>query len=236
MVVKAPQPALNKGKGEFPVSLTIILYLKEKFNTLTQLTTAPRWLGPLLTFIAIAINQTLIEFGLFSVQVAWLYVPVALVAMTGLTAGLISAGLVSLYSIWLDPTDTQRTLVVPLSLAALAIAGGLRTRALRAALAQAEAERSWAVGLTKKLEAALEEAKAGSMAVRTLHALNGNIERIKKAKTKLEEVVVLDFVTEGTREKIMAVIHILNNLIFATEGWVQLEEIKARQAQARGQE
>ena len=210
--------------------MSILTYLTGKFNTLTKLIALPRWLGPLITFIAIAINQALIELGVWPVQVAWLNLPVAFAATGGLRGGLVSAALVGAYSIWLDPHNFQRAYVVPPSVIVLAWLIGWQTRALRAALAQAEAERSWAVGLTKKLEAALEEARAGSVAVRTLNALNGNIQRLKQAKAHIDNIIAFDLLTDGTREKLGVVVHTLNNTIFATEGWVQLEEIRTRQA------
>ena len=120
----------------------ILTHLKELINTLTKLIALPRWLGPLLTFIAIAVNQALIELGVWPVQVAWLNLPVAFAATAGLRSGLVSAALVALYSIWLDPSNIQRTVVVPLSVMTLAGLVGWQTRALRAALADALAQHS----------------------------------------------------------------------------------------------
>lgn len=119
-----------------------LTYLRNKINTLTKLIALPRWLGPLITFIAIALNQALIELGVWPVQVAWLNLPVAFAATAGLRSGLVSAALVALYSIWLDPGEVQRTIIVPLSVMTLAGLVGWQTRELRRSIADALAQHS----------------------------------------------------------------------------------------------
>lgn len=129
--IEMPSLALNKGKGEFPVSLTILTYIRGLINTVNELLSLPRFIGPFITFISLALNQQAIIYGLFPPQVAWLYLPVAFSAANGLRPGLISAALVASYSIWLDPTDLQRTVIVPMSVLCLAALIGWQTRALR---------------------------------------------------------------------------------------------------------
>ena len=194
--------------------MSILTKVKEKFKNLSNILGLPRWIGPLITVIAIAVNQALIELGVFSPQAAWLYLPVAFTAANSMRAGLISAALVALYSIWLDPYEIQRTVVVPLSVFALAGLVGLETRALRTALV---------------------EARAGVEARRMVDSLNGNITRITEASEQLLDILKKDTLTEKTRGRLRSVLHTLNNLQQATKGWKELAELKKDIGQERSE-
>ena len=191
---------------------TILTNIKEKLKTLSQLVSLPRWIGPLITFIAIAVNQALIELGIFPVQAAWLYLPVAFAAIGGLRGGIASAGLVALYSIWLDPGSVQRTVVVPLSVVALAGLVGWQTRALRQALG---------------------EARAGAEARRMVDSLNGNILRIEESREVILDILKNDRLEEKTRNRLRSVLQTMNNLSLATKGWAELRELRADIERAR---
>lgn len=180
--------------------------VKEKFKLLTQLISLPKWVGPLMTLIAIALNQQAIQLGLFPPQVAWLYVPVAFSAVGGLRAGLVSAALVALYSIWLDPASIQRSAIVPPSVFALAALVGWQTRALRRALA---------------------EARAGEQARRMVDSLNGNIVRIEESRELILDILKNDRLEEKTRSRLRSVMHTMNNLSLATQGWKELRDLRA---------
>ena len=195
--------------------LTILTYFIQKFKLMAKLINLPKWIGPMLTLIAIAMNQQAIQLGLFPPQVAWLYVPVAFSAVSGLRAGLVSAVLVALYSVWLDPSSIQRIVIVPLSVFALAALVGWQTRALRVALAEARAEHL--------------RADSNQDARKIVDTLNGNIVRIIEAREMIESILLLDFLTEGTRAKLGAVLHTLRNLQMATKGWQELAEIRKQQ-------
>lgn len=215
-----------------------------KFNHLiNKLVGLPRWTGPLAAVAFTALYHAGADAFGYSVTLIWLAIFVAVGALvSGLRGGLIVAVGAIFYGFYV--LDPSRAIQVAYGMPLLAAIIGLWTRALRQALAEArveharaeialaeiEVKRSWAEALAKKLEVALEEARAGAEAVKTLNTLNGNIMRIKEAKAKIEEVMTLDFLTEGTRAKLGSVVHTLNNLLFATEGWVQLEQLRERQA------
>lgn len=188
---------------------------------MAKLLSWPRYAGPLITFVLILVNQALILSGVFPVQVAWLYLPATFAAMTGLLPGLISAALVAFYSIWLDPTDPQRVFIVPLSILALATGVGLQSRALRASLADALEAR-------EALEAALIRAHEGEEAVKAMTGLNGNIERILKARDMVLGIVNTAELLPPVRAELGVVLHTLNNLLYAVKGWQEYAELRER--------
>lgn len=173
----------------------------------------PRFIGPLTTVILIAVNQVLIAYGIFPTQVAWLYLPVALSALTGLRAGLVSAMTVAAYSIWLNPADPQRTVIIPLSVLVLAVGIGLQSRSLRRALISERA--AW------------HKAAENEVAAAALGDINGNILRIRHARNIMLKTLENHPLDELTRAELHQALHTLNNLELATAGWQALEKLKA---------
>lgn len=164
----------------------MVLNILTFLTNMVKLLNWPRYIGPLVTIALIAVNQALIVSGLFPVQVAWLYLPVAFSALTGLRAGLASAVMVATYSVWLGPTDPQRTVIIPLSVLLLAAGVGLQSRSLRRSLMETRAALLEASDQHRRADENQDKANF-------VDTLNGNILKV------IEVIEIIDLAIDESR-------------------------------------
>jgi hypothetical protein len=121
--------------------LTIILYLKDKINTVKQLVHIPRYWGPVST-VAFTVIYHLgsVAFG-YSITGAWLWLFMIIGSVGGLRAGLICAGFISAYSFYAFPDDLSRVIQVAAASFLAVLIVGMETRALRRSVADETTQR-----------------------------------------------------------------------------------------------
>lgn len=184
--------------------MDILQQVKEKLKNFVM---KKRYLiGPIITAIVLYLHSLAVQTGLIPYSAAGLYLVFLFVGFTsGLWAAVLSAVFLAFYSLaYLGPI-TQERIVVSLSYLIAAGLMGWQTRRQSQEHARADSNQD---------------------ARQIVDTLNGNIIRIIEAREMVEQVLALDFLTEGTRSKLGLVLHTLRNLQQATQGWQQLAEIR----------
>lgn len=192
----------------------ILAHIKMEIKAIQKIVDIPRLYGPLATVTATVIYHLgSLYFG-YSIAVFSLAPFLALASVLGLRSGLICAAWLSAYAWYAIPSDPARIIQIWIGLFLIAIIVGSETRALRQALA---------------------EAQAGVEARRMVDNLNGNIIRVEEARLSLLSILEANRLDEPTRNRLRSVLHTLNNLALATQGWKELRDLKADIERARTQ-
>jgi hypothetical protein len=179
----------------------------------------PKWFGFVgVILFGLTYHAGSLIFG-YSITVSWLWI---LLIVGGLVAGLrlslAMAALIVAYSFFAIPGEPSRVIQVGIASALVAVlVGGYShyshhlLEQARAAWIEAELQRDIVMGIEQ--------------AAQTLEDANGNIAKVKRARTDLQAVMYNFPFPDNVRTQLSGIVQDLSNLELATAGWRGLHKI-----------
>lgn len=181
--------------------------------------TIPKWIGFVGAILfALIYHAGSLYFG-YSITVSWLWL---LLIIGGLVArlrlSLSLAALIVAYSFFAIPGEPSRVVQVGIASVLVAVLVGGYSRYSHYLLEQARA--AW-------IEAELQRdiVRGIEQAAQTLEDANGNIAKVKRARTDLQAVMYNFPFPDNVRTQLDAIVQDLGNLELATAGWRGLHKI-----------
>ena len=181
--------------------------------------TIPKWIGFVGAILfALIYHAGSLYFG-YSITVSWLWL---LLIIGGLVArlrlSLSLAALIVAYSFFAIPGEPSRVVQVGIASVLVAVLVGGYSRYSHYLLEQARA--AW-------IEAELQRdiVRGIEQAAQTLEDANGNIAKVKRARTDLQAVLHNFSFPDNVRTQLNGIVQDLGNLELATAGWRGLHKI-----------